>query len=284
MSIAVSNYIGQINQGDTAELCAGLRQVNELPVDPNDIVTVSYTVQLPDGSSTTQYGSINDLGQGFLRFGNTQEVGPYKAVATFTLTSGEIRSSILNFTVTDPFAIVGESPSQTVVDQVWLRIEDCFDSLYGGPWLRDKTRGHFDQTKIAAFIPEAILDFNVQMPPTDAVIADFTTPNQDGSPNPILPILVKGLLVRTVMHLIRSYIEQPVPAGAQVVYEDRTRYSQTWKAYYDAEYQEYIQMVRLYKRQLLQLGHSRLLVASKAANRGAFGTSYGTRNISRIGY
>jgi hypothetical protein len=283
MSIGVTTNIGRVNQGDTAELYAGLRQLNEIPVNPEEIASVSYTIQLPNGSiMTPQYGEIDDWGQGFLRFTNTQELGEYRAVATFSLVTGEVRSVVLNFFVEDPF-VINSNPVQMVVDQVWLRIEDAFDSVLGGPWLKDKTVNNFDQTKIADFVPEALLDINVQMPMTNAIITDFTQLMSDGSLNPDLPILTKGVLLRTTMHLIRSYIEQPIPAGAQVVYENRTQYSNSWRQYYALEYQEYISMVRLWKRQFLHLGHSKLLVSSKAG-RVWPGAAYRTQNVGRFGY
>lgn len=280
MSLGVRYNIGTVNAGDTAELYAALR-VSETPVYASDIASVSFTIQLPDNTIVgPEDGEVQEDGQGYYQWTETEQVGEYLGQAQFTLTTGEVRSVMVNFAVIDPFDTTPPSPSEIVIDEVWFRLEDCFDSIEGGPWLRDITLAHFDRSKIARYIPETLLDINVQMPRTTAVIQDFTTPEQNGEPNVILPILAKGVLCRVIMHLIRSYVEQPVPQGGQVVYEDRTRYKDAWKAVYDSEHEDYITMVRLWKRGFLNLGHSALLVSSKAG-RLYYGGISRTRNVGR---
>lgn len=156
------------------------------------------------------------------------------------------------------------SSADLITEAVWLRIEDLFDSTEGGPWLREKTLGHFDENKIAAFIPEALMDINVQMPPTNLDIGFFTAWSQAPGDNPNMPLLVKSTLCITIRHLMRSYTEQPTLQGGQVVWNDRTRYQQLWKAVYDVEYADYIQTVRLWKRTTLNLGHSAVSIFNKS--------------------
>lgn len=278
--LGVRYNIGSVNVGDTAELYAALR-VNEVPVPAVDITSVAFTVQLPDDMIVgPTEGEVKEDGQGYYQWTETEEPGEYLGQAQFTLTTGEIRSVMVNFTVVDPFDVTPLTPMEIVIDEVWFRLEDCFDSIDGGPWLRDITLAHFDKTKIARFIPETLLDINIQMPPTTAVLSDFTTPQQNGEPNPVLPIIAKGVLCKTIMHLIRSYTEQPVPQGGQLVYEDRTRYKDSWTAVYKSEHEDYITMVRLWKRGFLNLGHSALLVSSKAGRLFPFGNMR-SRNIGR---
>jgi hypothetical protein len=284
MSLGVRYNIGTVNVGDTAELYAAVR-VNEVPVGANDIASVSFTVQLPNDQTVGPVeGEVQEDGQGYYQWTETEEPGEYYAQAQFTLVTGEKRSVMVNFAVLDPFDVTPLTPMEIVVDEVWFRLEDCFDSIEGGPWLRDITLAHFDKLKIARFIPETLLDINVQMPPTTAVITDFTTPQANGEPNALLPILAKGVLCKTIMHLVRSYSEQPVPQGGQIVYEDRTRYKDNWMAVYKSEHEDYITMVRLWKRGFLHLGHSALLVSSKAGRLFPYGTMR-SRNVGRgVGY
>lgn len=285
-AVAVTNNLGQINQGDTAELVAYLR-INEQAVTADQIVGVNFIVQEPAASSeapaigpntSTVAGTVQDDGSGFYRWTDTTNTGEYLAQAQFTLVTGEIRSVVLTFTVVDPFNPPLPSNEDWVVEQVQLRLEDCFDSVEGGPWLRDKTRAHFDYSKIADFIPEALLDINVQMPPTEFTLEYFTTPtNTPGETtsqfmNPNLPLLVKGVLVLTIRHLMRSYTEQPIPQGGNVTWSDRTRYQQMWTQIYSVEYADYIEKVRLWKRTTLQLGHSALLTLSKAGRLYPYGS------------
>jgi hypothetical protein len=156
------------------------------------------------------------------------------------------------------------SANELITAAVWLRLEDCFDSIEGGPWLRDKTLLNFDEAKIAAFIPEALMEINNQMPPTALQISNFTAWSVTPGDNPNMPLLVQGTLVKTIKHLMRSYTEQPQPQGAQVVWHDRTRYTQMWQAVYQVEYKDYMDNVRLWKRTGLNLGHSALSVFNKS--------------------
>jgi len=63
---------------------------------------------------------------------------------------------------------------------------------------------------------------------------------------------------------MRSYVEQPMPTGVQVAWQDRRDYLQRWREVFDLEKEQYDRWVALYKRGYLQLGHSKLLVAAKA--------------------
>lgn len=224
--------------------------INNMTVAYFDTTAITDGLVMPDGS-------------GFLRWTDTANPGEYIAQAQFTLITGEKRSVMLSFAVIDPFNPPLPTQVQQVTDQVMLRLEDCFDSTEGGPWLRDRTMAHFDASKIADFIPEALMDINLQMPPTSYDLGLFTT--LDGSSNPNLPLLVKGVLVLTIRHLMRSYTEQFTPTGqGQLVWADRTKYQQMWGEMYKVEYEDYIAAVRLWKRTEYKFGQSALLTLSKA--------------------
>jgi hypothetical protein len=229
--------------------------------------------------TTVAQGTVMPDGSGFLRWTDTAQTGEYLAKCQFSLISGEKRSVITNFSIFDPFNMPEPSSTDQIVEQVMLRLEDLFDSSEGGPWLRDRTDGHFDANKVASFIPEALLDINVQMPPTNFTLDYFTMGTND-MPNPNMPILIKGVLVLTIRHLMRSYTEQWIVQGGQVVQPDRTRYQQAWGAMYTIEQADYISAVRLWKRTVLRLGHSALLTASKSGRLFPYGTER-TRNIGR---
>lgn len=280
MALGVRYELGNIDAGDTAELYAAIQNTG-VPITQSEIASVEYTIQKPSGVLLGPFeGEIEEDGRGFYRYEATTEPGEYEVRARFTLLTGEVRSAMLDFTVIDPFDTTPPSLEEIVIDSVWTRLEDSFDSVTGGPWLRDETRASFDKSKFSHYIGETLLDINVQMPPTHATIADFATPGPFGEPNELLALLTKGVLCRVIMHLVRSYVEQPVPQGAQIVYEDRTRYKDAWMAVYEKEHTDFYTMVRLWKRQLLRLGHSALLVHSKAG-RLYYGTTQRTRNISR---
>lgn len=282
MSLGVRYAIGEIKQGDTAPLKAALRERDRV-VPADEIGAVTFQVQLPNGSLEEPFdGEVEENGEGTATYEETEEVGEYLVRAQFTLLSGEIRSVMVNFDVVDPFSNKPTRKAEIVTEDVWMRLEDCFDAFEGGPYVRDETLAHFDERKIARFIPEVILDINVQEPKTKAVLGDFVSDDPHAE-NPVLPLLSKGVLCKSIMHLVRSYAEIPVPQGGQVVYEDRTRYAQIWQTIYKTEHEDYYTMVRLWKRGFLNYGHSALLVSSKAG-RLFFGPMMRTRNVGRGWY
>lgn len=228
-------------------------------------------------SSTTQNGIVQPDGSGFLLWPNTQIVGPYLSSCQFQLMNGEKRSVLTSFNVIDPFNPPIPTPVEKITEQVWLRLEDIFDSTEGGPWLRDRTLANFDQEKIGVFIPEALFDINIQMPPTNYTIDMFTA----GDDNANMPLLIKGTLILTIRHLMRSYTEIATPTGqGQLVWADRTRYQQAWGQIYSIEYQDYIAAIRLFKRTYYQFGRSALLTFSKAGRIWPY-SGYQSRGIIR---
>lgn len=278
--LGVRYNTGTVSVGDTAELFTAVQEKGR-QLGEEDLVSVEFTVQKPNLEVLGPYiGEILPDGRGYYRWTDTEEPGEYWGQARFALASGELTSRNVNFTVADPFDNSPRTFEDIVIDDVWVHLEDCFDSLDGGPWLAARTRGHFDKNKIAHFIPETLLEINVQMPPSHMAIAEFAKPNDAGEQNELLPLLSRGVLCRVAMHLIRSYIEQPVPQGAQVTYEDRTRYKDAWKQAYELEHAEWIAQVRLWKRQMLHLGRSKLLIGSKAG-RLYYGQGMRTRNVGR---
>lgn len=238
---------------------------DNIPVSADDILLVKFTIQRPDGSREEDLsGEVEADGSGFIRYENTDTVGEYTALAQFLLDSGEKRSVKQKFEVTDPFLDEPLTNEEIIAESVWLRLEDCFDSTEGGPWLRDVTLAYFNKAKIPDFIADALIEINLQPPTTNATIETFTTPGSNGSPDPDMPILAQGTLLTVIRHLMRSYVEQPTPQGAQVVYEDRKDYLQRWQSIYQIELERYTRWLALWKRQYLQLGKSSLLVSSKA--------------------
>jgi hypothetical protein len=273
VSLGIPKDLGVINVGDTAELRPTL-EIDGLPVAPANIDAVTFSVRTPDGVVQPPIeGAIETDGSGFLRWTSTSQSGMYLVRAQFALGSGERRSVYLNFQVEDPFDPTPLTPDQVIADRVWLKLEDAFDSESGGPWLRDMTLRYFDKRKIPEFISDALTEINLAPPMTQATIIDFTmAPNIEVTETTSISqvtdtdqsVLVQGVLLAVIRHLMRSYVEQPAPQGAQVVYEDRRDYLQRWQLIYEMEKERYERWLALWKRQFLNLGHSALLTSSKA--------------------
>lgn len=267
------------NLGDTILLETAIYNRDNLPYSESDLLSVTFTIRKPDGVVVTQNGEITPTGTGKLVYSTTTLVGAYAAVAKFTLSTGEIQSQRIDFDVSDPFDNT-VTPTQQIVNAVWLKLEDCFDSEEGGPWLRDVSKRFFGKRTIPALIDEALTLINLAPPMTNAVLADFTLIGPTTDPDQ--SILVEAVFISVIRHLMRSYVEQPLPTGAQVVYEDRRDYLMRWQTIYTMEMEYFNRILALWKRQFLNLGKSSLLLGSKAGRLTPYPLR--TRYAGRGGY
>lgn len=267
-----------VNLGDSADLYAYLYDRDQTAIAEADILSVQFIVEKPDGSRTTKYGEVQENGDGYIKYADTDLPGEYRVVAQFTFSDGSIKSTRSDFEVYDPFDPPTPDASELISQLVWRKIQDCFDSADGGPWMKDMTLNVFSPNRIKDFIAESLMDINVYNPPTHLGIDTFTQ-KINNAPNPNLTILVQGTFISVVRHLMRSYVEQPNPTGGQITFEDRRDYMQRWGTIYQIEFQHYDHLVKLWKRQFLGLGQTKSLVSSKAGR--LLPASLRTRNIGR---
>lgn len=279
MSLGYDRETNIFNLGDTGEIFASLYDSEDFPISGDDIVSVEFTVQKPDKTKEVITGEVMDDGVGRLLYDGTDQKGQYITIAAFQLIEG-IRSVRSDFEVVDPFEDLAPSPSWVVADAAWAKIEDCFDGEDEGPWLRDMTLNFFNRKKMEEFLAEALFDINAQNPPTDVQLDAFAY-SSDGSTyaSKDLPLASQAVFVCVLRHLIRSYVEQPNPVGAQIAWHDRRDYLQRWQSVYQLEWQQYLRMLALWKRQFLGLGHSKVLVSSKAGR--LIPAPMRTRNVGR---
>lgn len=279
----------EVPLSDTAELRPYLYTDDEQPVPASLISGVSFQVKKPDGTVTTITGTIPADGSGFLHYDGVDQKGLYVWTAQFTLVSGEKRTQRGEFNAYDPLEIPPQTRKNKIAEEVWLRLEDCFDSELGGPWLREMTLSYFDPTKIERFIDEGLVYINGWPPITSFGLEMFTTqvpstdPNeptgtQEDDPDQIL--IIQATLLAVIRHLMRSYTEQELPQGANIVWQNRRDYLERWGQIYQLELQWFKEMVALWKRQFFNYGRSSLLVGQKAGRLG-YGTGWRARNVLR---
>jgi hypothetical protein len=292
MPIGAEHTTSVVAKGDTAELYAYLYDASGNAVAQSQVNSVNFTIKKPDGTQVTQPGSSQADGAAFLRWVDTAQTGVYVWIAQFNLTSGEKRSFRDEFTVEDLLAVPAVTRDDTIADAVWMRLEDCFDSREGGPYLREKTRAYFDKTKIAKFIPEGLVYINSWPPITTVDLSYFTTPipHTDPAvlaidptakqPDPDQIVIVQATLLAVIKHLMRSYVEQPNPVGANISWQDRRDYLQRWQTIYQIEQDYFKELVALWKRAFLNYGRSSLLVNNKAGRMGYY-PGFRARSIGR---
>jgi hypothetical protein len=273
MPLGIPHDRTEVYLNDSAELTPYIYDSREQPVQQADLASVEFEIKKPDGSVDIVAGTIESDGSGFLRYLDTDQVGLYVWVAQFTFDSGEKRSYRDEFKVIDPLTVPPQTRVNKIAEKVWLKLEDCFDSDLGGPWLRNETLAYFEPTKIEKFISQGLLTINVYPPMTTLDLSFFTIEVPDSDPalppgstqaDPDEYIIVQATLLAVIKHLMRSYVEQPDVRGANIVYEDRRDYLQRWQIIYQIEEASINRALALWKRQFLNLGKSSLLVHSKA--------------------
>lgn len=262
---------------------------DETLIPQANIHSVTFSVVKPDNITNPLVPDLNAVAGNVVADGHGQYTvassfntveGQYKAIATFSYDDGTLtnltKSMPCDYEVSDPFVRAGSSPADGAVKQCWTFLEDCFDSEWGGPWLRDMTLAVFDQTKVRALIPQVFLDINNQMPFTNYNETSFPWTGGDGE-----ALFAEGLLVASLRHLMRAYTEQPDVVSSPVAFMDRKRYQQAWKAQYDVEMEQWKKWLNRWKLQQYDLSHSSLLLASKS---GRFLPGpMRTRNVGRWG-
>lgn len=288
MSLGTERSQSVVWQGDTAELYAAFFSDDDAPLEQTDFTGVTFTVRDPDGTDTSGSGTVNSDGSCYFQFTGTTLVGLYKWTAQALLLSGEKRTYRDEFQVEDPMVDPPETYANQIGKEVWSRLEDCFDSEDGGPWLRDMTLLYFEPSKVERFIAEGMLRINVYPPATTLDLSFFTTPIPNPDPNlapgtlqpdPDRIVLVQATLLAVIRHLMRAYVEQPNPQGANIVWQDRRDYLQRWQSIYTIEEAAFKEMVLLWKRSFYNFGQGALSVHSKAGR--LYPTGWRARNATR---
>lgn len=142
---------------------------------------------------------------------------------------------------------------ERVVREAWIKLDDLFDSLEGGPHLKDRSKTGFSSAKSALLLDYAIAKINYGNP-----ILSFTSGDFPYDTDSIL--LSQALVIEIIQHLIRSYTEQPTPQGSGYARLSRKDYSQAWQQTLQTEQKIFDDMVRYFRRKYLNLGNSAGLI------------------------
>jgi hypothetical protein len=159
---------------------------------------------------------------------DTAVLGNYSATWAYTLSGSQ--KTFVNY-----FAIGGAEPAydklspdmKAIVDQVWVRLSDLFDSPAGGPNLQTWAQSNFNRGRVAQLLPIAVGILNTVAQP----FMTYTVDGVGGAEFPVVrwgPLLAQSLWVETVKHLRRSYLEQPSFEGGGISRLDRRDYFERW--------------------------------------------------------
>lgn len=188
----------------------------------------------------------------------TASPGPYTARWEFSVGGVEMFRAV-------PVAIGGAAPAydaldpgmKAIVEAVWLRMADQFDSPYGGPHLQVYRQAHFGRNRVAQLLPKALGVLNTISQP-------HMTYSVDGGKFPLDKwgaLLELALWIEVIKHMRRSYLEQPNEVGVNVAYLDRKSYSNFWAALLAEEQPTFTRMLDHFKMAHMGLGKASLLVS-----------------------
>lgn len=160
-----------------------------------------------------------------------------------------------------------------IVDSVWGRFADLFDSDFGGPHLQVYWQTRFGRGRLAQLLRIAIGKLNSTAQPH----MSYTLDGVGGAQFPFDkwgPLLEQALYIETLRHLRRSYTEQPSAEMVTVARLDRRDYAQRWAEILRDEEPDFKGQMDVFKIAHMGLGRPRVLVSG-----GVFG-SYGPTRMA----
>jgi hypothetical protein len=156
---------------------------------------------------------------------------------------------------------------RAMVERVYWRFADLFDSPAGGPHLQVYVQTHYGRNRMAQALATAIGKINVMGQPFQSYsVEDFPVDTWGG-------LAEQMLYVEVVEHLRRSYTEQPNDSGVNVAMADRRDYWSRWGTILAEAKADLKPMISTFKIRHMGLGRApRLLVSG-----GVFGSAPGRR-------
>jgi len=180
----------------------------------------------------------------------TSVKGDYEVTWSYTV-SGDPRQFKYDFTVVNPQPYWDslDSRQKQVIENIYFKVSDAFDSTVGGPYIWELPQSSFGYETIARLtVVDGMNKINYSRPKA------FIPPYQFGSgaPRPIpenwYGLVEKAGFYEMLKHLARNYLEIPVPVNVQTAHLDRTKYSQQWMAMAEFEKEELESQIAMIKR------------------------------------
>lgn len=159
---------------------------------------------------------------------------------------------------------------KAIIESVWIRFADLFDSPEGGPHLQVYFQSRFGRGRMAQLLKIALQRLNTVAQPHQTYGLDATQPfpyAQWGG------LLDTALYIETIKHLIRSYVEQPEAVGVNIARQDRRDYMNRWESVLRMEESDFKSQMDVFKMAHMGLGRPSVLIAG-----GAYG-NYGAERM-----
>lgn len=160
-------------------------------------------------------------------------------------------------------------PMQDLLETVWIRFSDLFDSPSGGANLQTYYQAHWSRGRVAQLMNVALQKINAVAQPW----SNYTLNGLNGAQFPINQwggLLAQYTYVEAIKHLVRSYTEQAqVVGGGSITRLDRSNYVAGWRAILGDEEPELKSLLDVFKIRHLGLGNPRVLVSGGVYGRYA---------------
>jgi hypothetical protein len=152
---------------------------------------------------------------------------------------------------------------KSVVDHVWIRFADLFDSPSGGPHLQTYFQANWSRGRVAQLMEFGVGYLNTMAQPFSTYsVATFPTAQWG-------PLLEQATLVECLKHLRRSYVEQPDYQGGSISRLDRRDYLQRWEDVLADEQALMRSQMDVFKISQMGLGRPAILVSGGVFGRWA---------------
>lgn len=164
-----------------------------------------------------------------------------------------------------------------IVESVWVRFADLFDSADGGPHLQAYFQSHWNRGRVAQLMGIAVGRLNTQAQPFSSYsITDPSAPFPTAKWGALLEQIT---VVEVIKHLRRSYVEQPEYQGSSISRLDRRDYMQRWGEVLADEEAQLKQQLDVFK--ISQMGLGRPAVLIQGGIYGRWAGSPGPWNAAR---
>ena len=195
---------------------------------------------------------------------DTSIPGPYTIDWTYTL-GGTPDHYTIQFEVGSSAPAYDALPweMKQVVEQVWIRFADLYDTPLGGPHLQIYVQTHFGRNRVAQLLSQAIGRLSGLAHPHATYTLDRPFPHATWD-----ALLVQMLYIEVIKHLRRSYVEIPdIVLGTNISRGDRRDYLDRWGVVLADEQEDLRLMLDNFKMAHMGLGNVSVLVSGGAYGR-----------------
>jgi hypothetical protein len=213
--------------------------------DGDQVLVIDDAIATHDGVGLFSY----DIG-----YEITAERGDYTVTWSYQVDTGSgpiDRTFAYSFTVTypQPHWDSLNNKQKGVVENIYFKLSDGFDSTIGGPYLWELPQSNFGYETIARLtMVDGMNLINFEGPKAFQAPYAFGGTTGRQIPEGWYGLVQKAGFYETLKHLSRSYLEIPQEVNVPVAYLDRTRYSDMWMRMADKEGEELLRQIHMIKR------------------------------------